>query len=41
MAARLVLQAVCIGYNPYSDPSGRTAQTAIRLMVDLLSAAFH
>jgi len=27
--------------NPYRDPSGRTAQTAIRLMVDLLSAAFH
>jgi arginase family enzyme len=27
--------------NPYRDASGRTAQTAIRLMVDLLSAAFH
>jgi len=27
--------------NPYRDPSGRTAQTAIRLMVDLLAAAFH
>jgi agmatinase len=27
--------------NPYRDPSGRTAQTAIRLMVDLLGAAFH
>jgi len=26
--------------NPYRDPSGRTAQTAIRLMVDLLAAAF-
>ena len=26
--------------NPYRDPSGRTAQTAIRLLVDLLSAAF-
>ena len=27
--------------NPYRDASGRTAQTAIRLMIDLLSAAFH
>lgn len=27
--------------NPYRDPSGRTAQTAVRLMVDLLGAAFH
>ena len=27
--------------NPYRDSSGRTAQTAIRLMVDLLAAAFH
>jgi agmatinase len=27
--------------NPYRDPSGRTAQTAIRLLVDLLGAAFH
>jgi agmatinase len=27
--------------NPYRDASGRTAQTAIRLLVDLLSAAFH
>jgi len=27
--------------NPYRDPSGRTAQTAIRLMVDLLGSAFH
>jgi agmatinase len=27
--------------NPYRDPSGRTAQTAIRLMVDLLASAFH
>lgn len=27
--------------NPYRDPSGRTAQTAVRLMIDLLSAAFH
>jgi arginase family enzyme len=27
--------------NPYRDPSGRTARTAIRLMVDLLGAAFH
>ncbi len=26
--------------NPYRDPSGRTAQTAIRLLVDLLGAAF-
>ena len=26
--------------NPYRDPSGRTAQTAIRLMVDLLGSAF-
>jgi agmatinase len=30
-----------VGLNPYRDPSGRTAQTAIRLMVDLLGAAFH
>ena len=27
--------------NPYRDPSGRTAQTGVRLMVDLLGAAFH
>ena len=27
--------------NPYRDPTGRTAQTAIRLMVDLLASAFH
>jgi agmatinase len=27
--------------NPLRDPSGRTAQTAIRLMVDTLGAAFH
>jgi agmatinase len=27
--------------NPYRDSSGRTAQTAIRLMIDLLGAAFH
>src|SRR3979490_2847882 len=27
--------------NPFRDPSGRTAQTAIRVMVDLLGAAFH
>jgi len=27
--------------NPYRDSSGRTAQTAIRLIVDLLAAAFH
>lgn len=27
--------------NPNRDPSGRTAQTAIRLMIDLLGAAFH
>jgi agmatinase len=27
--------------NPYRDPSGRTAQTAIRLLVDILGAAFH
>ena len=27
--------------NPYRDPSGRTAQTAIRLMIDLLASAFH
>ncbi len=27
--------------NPYRDPSGRTAQTAVRLMIDLLGAAFH
>jgi agmatinase len=27
--------------NPYRDSSGRTAQTAIRLLVDLLGAAFH
>jgi arginase family enzyme len=26
--------------NPCRDPSGRTAQTAIRLMIDLLAAAF-
>jgi agmatinase len=26
--------------NPYRDPSGRTAQTAVRLMIDLLGAAF-
>jgi agmatinase len=26
---------------PYRDPSGRTAQTAIRLLVDLLGSAFH
>ncbi|PYS94882.1 MAG: arginase [Acidobacteria bacterium] len=26
--------------NPYRDPSGRTAQTAVRLIVDLLGAAF-
>ncbi len=26
--------------NPYRDPSGRTAQTAVRLIVDLLAAAF-
>jgi agmatinase len=26
--------------NPYRDPTGRTAQTAIRLLVDLLGAAF-
>jgi agmatinase len=26
--------------NPYRDPSGRTAQTAVRLMVDLLGAEF-
>jgi agmatinase len=27
--------------NPLRDPSGRTAQTAVRLMVDTLGAAFH
>jgi len=27
--------------NPYRDPSGRTAQTAVRLVIDLLGAAFH
>lgn len=27
--------------NPYRDPSGRTAQTAVRLIIDLLGAAFH
>ena len=27
--------------NPYRDPSGRTAQTAVRLMIDTLAAAFH
>ena len=27
--------------NPYRDPSGRTAQTSVRLMIDLLGAAFH
>lgn len=27
--------------NPYRDPSGRTAQTAVRLMIDLLASAFH
>jgi agmatinase len=27
--------------NPYRDSSGRTAQTAIRLMIDMLGAAFH
>jgi agmatinase len=27
--------------NPYRDASGRTAQTAIRLMIDMLGAAFH
>jgi agmatinase len=27
--------------NPYRDPSGRTAQTAVRLMIDLLGAGFH
>jgi len=27
--------------NPYRDSSGRTAQTAVRLMIDLLGAAFH
>jgi agmatinase len=27
--------------NPYRDPSGRTAQTAIRLLIDLLGAASH
>jgi len=25
---------------PYRDPSGRTAQTAVRLIIDLLGAAF-
>jgi agmatinase len=27
--------------NPYRDASGRTAQTAVRLLIDLLGAAFH
>ena len=27
--------------NPMRDPSGRTAQTAVRLLVDTLSEAFH
>lgn len=27
--------------NPYRDSSGRTAQTAVRLLIDLLGAAFH
>ncbi|MEP6644998.1 MAG: arginase family protein [Acidobacteriaceae bacterium] len=27
--------------DPYRDSSGRTAQTAVRLMIDLLGAAFH
>jgi len=27
--------------NPYRDPSGRTAQTAVRLLVDTLGAAFR
>jgi agmatinase len=27
--------------NPYRDPSGRTAQTAVRLLIDLLGAAFQ
>ena len=27
--------------NPYRDPSGRTAQTGVRLMIDLLGAAFQ
>jgi agmatinase len=27
--------------NPYRDPSGRTAQTAVRLTIDLLGAAFQ
>jgi len=36
--ARRLLDIVEV--NPYRDPSGRTAQTAIRLMVDLLAAAF-
>jgi agmatinase len=27
--------------NPYRDPSGRTAQTAVRLLIDTLGAAFH
>lgn len=27
--------------NPLRDSSGHTAQTAIRLMVDMLGAAFH
>jgi agmatinase len=27
--------------NPYRDPSGRTAQTAVRLLIDLLGAAFR
>jgi agmatinase len=27
--------------NPYRDPSGRTPRTGVRLMIDLLKAAFH
>jgi agmatinase len=27
--------------NPYRDPSGRTAQTGVRLMIDTFAAAFH
>ena len=27
--------------NPYRDPSGRTAQTTTRLLVELFGAAFH
>ncbi len=27
--------------NPYRDPSGRTAQTAIRVLIDTLGSAFH